>query len=479
LCYERKKLKVDFSKLDRAFNPECVAVVGDSKAGNFQWLRGQSDFKGKLYSVHVNPETIAGIEALGVENYTSLVDIPEPVDFVIVSVPRAAAPAVLEDCIRKEAGAAHFFTSGFAETDTEEGVRLERLLTDMAEKANFHVVGPNCRGIYNPGIGLKQIGDQYSGTAGPLGFITQSGTYAMTFSREAHLQGVDINKSVSFGNGIVLNGTDYLEYFGQDPEIKVIAMYLEGIKDGRRFFRVLREVAASKPVVMWKGGWTEDGGRAVGSHTASLAVPKVIWDTAIKQCGVIQVMRMEELVDTLKALIYLPPVYGNRVGIAGGSGGPSIAITDEFAAAGLRVPLLTQQSYDELDTFFSLIGGSYRNPVDTDTGLNRRELRRIMEILERDTSIDNIVLITVVASRSRNPNQLEADIDSLVNIKKKTSKPVMAILPDFTLQEMGEAADITRKFQDEGIPVFPSMERGARALKNALDYYTFKNSLEK
>ena len=180
------------------------------------WLRGQSTFEGKLCSVQIAPEEIEGIKALGVENYTSLLDIPEPVDLAIVAVPRAVAPRVLEDCIGKGVAAAHFFTSGFAETDTEEGIRLERLLTERAEQTNFHLIGPNCMGIFNPKVGIRQIGDQYTGFAGPVGFISQSGTHAIAFAHEAHLQGVDINKSVSFGNGVVLDSADYLEYFGRD-----------------------------------------------------------------------------------------------------------------------------------------------------------------------------------------------------------------------------------------------------------------------
>jgi acyl-CoA synthetase (NDP forming) len=121
-------LKTDFAKLDKAFNPQCLVVVGDSKRNNFQWLNTQSNFKGRLYSVQVNPESIEGIKALGVENYTSLRDIPEPVDLAVVTVPRTAALGVLEDCIAKDVAAAHFFTAGFAETDTEEGIELERLL---------------------------------------------------------------------------------------------------------------------------------------------------------------------------------------------------------------------------------------------------------------------------------------------------------------------------------------------------------------
>ena len=464
-------MKVDFTKLDRAFNPRCVAVVGDSKKGNFHWLHNQSSFEGKLYSVQVSPESIEGIKALGVENYTSLLDIPEPVDLVIVNVPREVAPQILEDCIRKEAGAAHFFSSGFAETDTDEGIRLERLLTEMAEKANFHIIGPNCRGLFNPKIGLKQIGEQYSGFAGPVGIISQSGGLAMTFTREAHLQGVDINKSVSFGNGIVLDASDYLEYFGDDPEIKAIGMYLEGVKDGRRFFRVLREVSARKPVVIWKGGWTEDGGRAIASHTASLAMPQAVWDSAVWQCGAIKVLGLEGLIDALKAFIYLPPSYGDRVGVAGGAGGESIVITDALAAVGLKVPQLTEKSYDELATFFSVIGGSYRNPLDTDAGRNRRELARIFEILERDVNIDILLLVTRVGTFLFSNELREADIEAVVNIRKKTTKPVLAVTHYSTPDEMKEVIEVIPRFQEGGVPLFPSMERGAIALRNALDYY--------
>ena len=192
------------------------------------WLRAQSTFKGKLYSVQVNPETIESIKALGIENYTSLLDIPEVIDLVIVTAPRAAALGILEDCIRKEVAAAHFFTAGFSETDTEEGRRLERLLAKRAEEANFHLIGPNCVGIFNPKAGVRQIYDQYDGVSGPVGFISQSGNLAMNFSREAHLQGVDINKSVRFVYGAVIDSIDFLEYIGQSPGVPFIGWYGEG-----------------------------------------------------------------------------------------------------------------------------------------------------------------------------------------------------------------------------------------------------------
>ena len=467
-------MRVNFEKMERAFNPRCVAIVGDSKRGNFHWLHNESTFMGKLYSVQVNPESIEGIRALGVENYTSIVDIPEPVDLAIINLPREIAPQVLEDCIRKDVAAAHFFTAGFSETNTEEGIRLERLLKERAEQADFHIIGPNCRGIFTPGIGLRQIGDQYSGCSGPVGLISQSGGHAMYFAREAHTEGVDINKSVSFGNGTVLHASDYLAYFGQDPSIEVIGMYLEGVRDGRRFFSVLREVAARKPVVLWKGGWTADGGRAVSSHTASLAVPQEVWSSAMRQCGVIQVFGQEELIDTLKALIHLPPVLGDRVALVGGAGGQSIASTDVFAGAGFRVPLLSEESYEELATFFSLIGGSYRNPIDTDAGRNRLELARILGLVARDNNIDNIVLQSRVGTFMFGPEMRDADIKAALDVKGETSKPVLAILPYYNPEEMAEARETIPRFQEGGIPVFPTLERGAAALKNVLEYYRLR-----
>src|SRR3972149_160185 len=225
-------MKVDFGKLDRAFNPHVVAVIGDKKESNYMWLRAQKGFKGKLYSVQIDPKEIEGIKELGVENYTSLLDIPEPVDFAIVAVPRSVALRVLADLIRKDVGAAHFFTAGFSEADTEEGRDLESRMTEMARAANFHLVGPNCMGIFSPKAGVRQNAEQYADTVGPIGFISQSGNHAVNFAQEAHIQGVDVNKLVSYGNGIVLDSADYLEYFAADPGIKVIGMYVEG-KIGR------------------------------------------------------------------------------------------------------------------------------------------------------------------------------------------------------------------------------------------------------
>ena len=466
-------MKVDFDKLHRAFNPRVVAVVGDSKSNNFNWLKAHQSFKGKLYSVHLNPKSFEDIKALGIENYPSLVDIPEPVDLAIVAVPRNATPGVLDDCIRKDVAAAHFFSAGFSETNTEEGMTLERRLVKKAEKAGFHLIGPNCMGLFNPRVGIKQSAEQYTDASGPLGFISQSGSIAIAFSLDGHDQGLDINKSVSFGNGVVVDSPDFLEYFGQDPEIKAIGMYLEGVKDGRRFLSVLKEVAARKPVVLWKGGRTEEGGRATASHTGSLAASRIVWDSAINQCGAIQVTSLEELIDTLKALLFLPAIQGNRVAIAGGPGGHSVTATDIFAESGLNVPQLTQDSYDELETFFGPVGGSYLNPIDS-AGPVRRDMKRVMDIVARDPHIDNLVyFVSTKPGWHFTPEQMKGARDLLDSVKKENSKPLMVVSMLYNPDAEKEIKEIRFNLQGMGIPVFLSFERCALALRNALQYHNY------
>jgi acyl-CoA synthetase (NDP forming) len=251
-------------------------------------------------------------------------------------------------------------------------------------------------------------------------------------------------------------------------------MYLEGVKDGRRFFKVLKEVSSRKPVVIMKGGRTSDGGRAIASHTGSMAIPASVWGAAVRQSGAISVSDLEEMIDTLKALLYLSPMNGERIGVAGGAGGESIAIADVLAEAGLKVPELTQKSYDELSTFFSLVGGGYPNPIDTDIGPNRQHLERVLRILADDPNIDNLILMTRVGRFLYSPKLQELDIEITLKIKNNTTKPVLAVLPFVTPEEMKESLEIIPRFQDGGVPVFPSMNRAAVALKNTLNYHRFK-----
>jgi len=462
--------------LDRVFNPRTVAVVGDKRGQDYFWLKSLTTFQGKAYSVQVDEGEIPGIKELGFENYASLLDIPEPVDYVIVSVPRKVAPLILEECIRKGVGGATFFTSGFAETDTQEGISLQNTLTEMAREAGFNLIGPNCMGIFNPSIGLRFSPMQYHGHGGKVAFISQSGTHTLLFSLVGEASGVRVSKSVSFGNAVVLDSPDYMEYFAQDSETKVLAMYIEGVKDGRRFYNTLKETASKKPVLVWKGGQTQDGARAASSHTAALATSQAVWEAMVRQVGAININDMDDLIDTIKALLHIKPIKGPRMGLVAMTGGQSVIISDAFAKAGFQVPEFTPESYRELASFIRLVGASYRNPLDVSWSLGSVDRAlRILHILEQDDNVDTIVL-------ELNKTFLDEGV-SLKKRKKFTTDLIRALgefgerspKPFFTIvipaNKEVEALNLSKALMENGIASYPTFKRGAQALRRVADYY--------
>ena len=471
-------MNVGRERLDRTLNPRTVAVVGDAKARGYRWLRSMSTFRGPVYSVQVDPAEIPGIEALGVPNYRSLLDVPDEIDFVLVAVPRNVAPLILRQCIGKGVAGAAFFTSGFAETGAGDGRELQETLAELARDSGLALIGPNCMGLYNPARGVRFGPAQPSGFEGDVSFVSQSGAHAGDLVEAAHEAGVALGKAVSFGNGIVLENADYLEYFAGDPGTARLAMYVEGLQDGRRFFRALRDAARRMPVVLWKGGRTGDGGRATASHTASLAGSAAVWDAACRQAGALQAGSLAETVDLLKALTLVPPFTGAGVGVAGGSGGQSVAMADAFAAAGLRVPALSEESYAQLGEWFSLVGASYRNPIDM--GSNRQELERIFGILDRDAHIDLIAMqLRPRPGDDPDRERLEEQVETLARARQRSAKPHVALLHSpRPLAHADAMRDVARRLAEHGVASFESYERAARALAAARAYHARREAGE-
>lgn len=464
--------KEKLAKLDRAFNPKVAVVVGAKKENNYSFLRAVSTLKGSHYSVQIDPNEIPGIEAMGIKNFSSLLDIPEPIDYVIVAVPRGVTPRVVADCIKKDVAGVTLFTSGYAETKTEEGIRLSHVITDMATEAGLNLIGPNCMGLFNPGLGLRFGAEQYYGESGPVGFISQSGSNASAFIQAGHVNGVLASKVVSFGNGYVLDAADYLEYFAQDPETKIIGAYIEGVRRWEPFYKLLKEVTPKKPVIIWKGGQTGAGARMTSSHTGSLASDYAIWDAAMRQAGVIQAANMEELVDIAKALIYLGPTTAQRVACTGGAGGQSVAIADAFAKAGLEVPVLSQKSLDTIASFFVLVGASFNNPIDM--GQNRREFITIMDLLKEDENIDAVVMQMSLVMGLRDTRRLDETIETLVDFRETSTKPLMVVSPSYFPPEEAEGVHaMSMRLQQHRIPSFAGHGKAAVALKKVSDYYRF------
>jgi acyl-CoA synthetase (NDP forming) len=464
---------LDRKALDRAFNPHCVAVVGDKMATGYVWLRNMSTFTGKLYSVQIDPNELPGIEQLGVKNYRSLLDIPEPVDYVLVAVPRSVAPRIIADCIKKGVGGASLFTSGFAETHSEQGETLQETLVEMAREANLNLIGPNCMGVFNPKLGVRQDINQYHGKSGPVGFISQSGTHAIFFSQVGARHGLLISKSVSYGNGAVLDSEDYLDYLADDDDTKVIGLYVEGVKDGRRFLDSLRGAARSKPVLVWKGGLGEEGCRAISSHTGSLASTPILWDALVKQCGAIRIDNLDEMVDCMKTILYVNPPLGARVALVAQSGGQSVVVADAFTRAGLTAPLLSQTSYKQFATFFNTIGGTYLNPLDTSWHApSIKDSVRILDILSTDENVDSLVAELSLPFLSQiwdfYPPYLDDLVAALADFKSRCSKAFLVVVSAGQLEEA--ALTVRNKLMEKGIPSFPSFDRVARALVKVAEY---------
>jgi acyl-CoA synthetase (NDP forming) len=467
---------IDVAKFDRLFNPKTAAVIGDKQDLGYSWLNSMSTFKGPVYSVQIDEREIPNIEAMGYRNFKSILDIPDDIDFVIVSVPRKFAPMVLQQCIEKSVGGATFFTSGFAETAEEEGIALQDQMQKMAREANFMLVGPNCMGLFIPGRGVRFTTQQYSGEAGPVGFIGQSGTQSMYFSLLGGAHGVKVSKAVSLGNAIVLDVPDYLEYLGQDPDTKMIGMYVEGVKNGRRFFDVLKDVCKRKPVVIWKGGQTSDGARAVSSHTASLATEYTVWESLVRQCGALPVHSLEELVDVLKGLLYIAPSTGERMGIMALTGGQAVAAVDAFAKQDFTIGPLSDSSYEELSQFFSVIGASYRNPLDISSNLpDQTVLVRILDILERDPTVDAITTELTTSLLDRREAMGEGYVNNLIDIlanhRDRTKKPYFCTVCPVD-QEVA-AIEMRDKLLARGIPSFPTFHRSANAYRKLVTYNEF------
>jgi acyl-CoA synthetase (NDP forming) len=452
------------------------------------WLRNYAPFAEAeghaLYSVQIDPNEIPGIEAMGVTNYTSLLDVPGDIDYVMIAVPRPVAARVMADVAKKGVGGVALFTSGFAETGEPEGTAMQEQLLQIARDGNVALIGPNCMGLYNRKLGIRQSGDQGHGEAGDVGFISQSGTHAINFGLVGEQHGVRVSTSISIGNAIVLDVPDYLDYLADDPDTKVIAMYIEGVKDGPRFIASLRRAASMKPVVVWKGGVTDAGARATASHTGSLATSNAVFSAIVKQAGAVAAESLEDAIDVVKALLYAKPATGRRMGLMAMTGGQSVVITDAFVNAGLEVPRLSDASYEELKSFFNIVGGSYQNPLDMGGtigfGGSAGTLARLFGILDTDANIDAIGMEMASGFLSRmwqaNPASLDGLLDTLAAHVESSAKPFVAVLQPQHVEDVVHAARL--RVQERGIAVFASFERAARALSRAVAYHRVRAGMD-
>ena len=451
------------------FYPKSIAVIGVSatsiKAGSL-WVSDlrSAGFPGQIYPVGSSGGRIGELEI-----FPSLRLVPGEVDYVIVAVPRQSALEVLDDCAAKNVKAVHFFTAGFSEMDAQQGRKLEEQMLEKARRGNFRIIGPNCIGVYCPEHRIPFVMG-ILGESGSVGFVSQSGGIAAKLVTIGMARRINYSKGVSFGNGIDLGASDFLQYLAVDPKTKVIGAYLEGTRDGARLFSTMKQVANTKPLVVWKGGRTEAGAQAALSHTGSLASSAAIWSAMLRQAGVIEVNSLEELTDTLLIFQQCGHGQGTRAaivgGLADGGGGNSVAAGDACMANGLKVPPLSSETKQKLSELLGEVGGILRNPVDVSQAQFRGlpTLFQALDLIVRDT-VSDVVLIqedTEILLPVYSQKGLEEINDFIIRLGKRQNKPIIVVLPPGSIET--KRLEIEQRLLAASMPVFCSMERAAKAV---------------
>jgi acyl-CoA synthetase (NDP forming) len=462
--------------LDFLFHPNSIALVGITTATTWHWTRTflegliEIEFNRPLYLV--NPK---GGEIEGRKIYTSLKDVPGNIDYVIGLVNAQIAPKLVEECAEKGVRAIHFCTAGFSETGEEPRIKLESELAEVARRKGIRILGPNCMGIYCPKSRLS-FSPAFPKESGPVGVISQSGGNSIYLVRQAALRGVRFSKVISYGNACDINESDLLEYLANDPDTKIIALYIEGIKDGKRFRRILEEATKEKTVVLLKGGATEGGARAVAGHTAALAGSRATWDALCKQLGIISVSSLEEMIDVLVTLLFLPLPGGRNALLFGAGGGASVLIADEFESRGLKVPPIPQEIVAQIREFTPIAGNILRNPVDySQAMMNTEGVLKTFAILSSWDGAD--FLITFVRTGQFTSSRIsETWVENLLMSKFPIKqglfpKPVAMVIEPSLMPEEAEAilAAIHSSIAS-GLPVYYSFATAANAINLVLTH---------
>ena len=469
-----------FKALDRIFNPTSVAIVGVSPSREGVANTGRLfldaildyGFKGRVYPLHPGGGEIAGLTV-----YPNIKDVPEPVDYVISCIPARQVPQLIRDCADSGVKAVCLFTAGFSETGREGAQCLEEEIGCLARATGVRVIGPNCMGVYSPKAGLG-FADDLPKSSGRVGLMCQSGGNTLYAIRAAGDRGVRFSKVISYGNACDMDESELLEYFAQDHDTEIVAAYIEGVKDGDRFYRVLRDLAAIKPVVVLKGGRTEAGAGAAASHTGSLAGSNQVWDGLLEQAGAICVNSLDELADMMVTLQFMPVLQGRRALIFGVGGGATVLATDACSAAGLSLPPLPDELKEELFIAFGGdVGNILRNPLDIPTGLASDEAYR--ELLRTILGWDGIDLVLyqvplrgVMLSLPVACSIFESQMGNVVHVARESIKPMAVVIHYLSSPESWLAASkYVRQCYEAGLPVYYSAARAVKAIDRLLCYH--------
>lgn len=455
------KTEPDDSNLRSLLEPESVAVVGASsnpdKIGH-QILKNIVDagFKGGLYPI--NPR---GGEILGLETFTSVLEVPGPVDVAVVVVPARFVTTVIGECCQKGVKGAVIISSGFKDVGSE-GAALERRVLETAEEGGMRIIGPNCQGVSNPVTGFCATWPLVKGI-GDVAVISQSGTIALELPYVLTKNGLGYSKMIALGNKSDVDEADLIYWLGDDASTNVIAVYTEGMMYGRKLMEAINKTSSRKPVLILKGGKTEAGRLAVLAHTGSMAGRKEVYEAAVRQIGGLCMDSLQELCDASVAFSTLPVPKGNRLLVVTSSGGAGILTSDACEGSGLTLSQLSESTLERLKEIlpdWCIFG----NPLDlTGNALTYPHIYGdALDIAIEDESVDMVLVVfgdPITGSLGILEKQLE----------KARGLSVPIVVNYMGGAEVQEAETI--ELIKGGVPVFKTPERAVSALGYMFEYW--------
>jgi len=477
------------------FEPRAIAFIGAStnpSKWGFNILHHliKGGYAGKIYPI--NPQ---GGTWFGRDIYKSLAEVPRPVDLAVIVVPKERVADTLRECADAGIRAAIIITAGFGETGLE-GKALEREIIDVARTGNIRIVGPNTMGIYSAYPSpMQAVMTASKFKQGPVAVVTQSGNLGTSISYRFIRRDIGISRLVSSGNEADLTIEDYLEYLETDDKTRVVCLYVEGVRQGRRFIKTVRRLTKVKPVILLKGGTGAIGANAAMSHTGALAGSFELFKAMCRQTNIILADTIDEMVDIAGLLLSQPEVTGRRIGIVTQGGGWGVISADLCEAAGLEIPQLDERVVKMLDAFLPPFW-SRRNPVDLVAPGRVSMITDSIEALLKHTDMDAILLLGLgyMTIRARiwmessvlprevmeQPSQkmIAAEmelLDLIIQQIKQFNKPILPVI-DLVGFDMEGDGNIVRHLDAMGIMAYSSPEQAICALAKAQDYYRKRRS---
>lgn len=454
------------NSLSGFFYPESICIAGASgkkRSLGYELTNCVKNYgyTGKLFLV--NPKTE---EILGIKCHKTIKDIHEKIDLAIVMVPKQFAEETISSLISKKVKAIILITAGFKETN-EEGKKAEESIISLIQQSDSRLVGPNCMGIINTleNVKLNATFVAEKPETGKLAFLSQSGAIGAAVLNSLRETDIRFAHFISVGNKADINENDLLDYWKDDPNIKVITLYLESFADGEAFIQKFIDGTVTKPVIVLKAGRTKGGIKAASSHTGALGSSDKVVDSVLRQFNVVRADDLNELFNTAKGFEYFGKPDGNKVAVVTNAGGPAILAVDAIEKNGLTLAELNDETKNKLREIVHP-EGSVNNPVDLLPGGTAEAYKKVNELLLNDPDVDSVISIFV------EPIMVDAfEVIEKIN-EVIVSKPLLQVV--MPLPEFREKYRLNSK---KKIPLFRNPEDPAKVISNVLHFFSGRKNI--